>query len=256
MDLNILHLFMELAAAACLFFIAWLNVQYKATGIYSGLMALGLTLAGTADLFHALAPYFNPALMEYWLPISWGAGRLILIIMFLMVFLCYDIIKCQMKNLALILSVPLLFSIFVLMFTLTGTADLSWTYTSIDILGIEVNRPIDFALLILWSVTTIILRNKSQILFPPNVYWVFMSQGIIIHAIMSFTSCESLDTATFIAHGLKISEYYSFILIYLIYKTRLDAMPKKSCLDNPNEINIKHRTSDNAAGEIHHLGTR
>jgi accessory gene regulator protein AgrB len=256
MDLNILHLYIELAAVACLFFIAWLNVQYKATGKYSTLMALGLTMAGGADLLHALAPYINPELMQYWLPVSWGAGRLTLIITFLMVFLCYDIIKCQLKNLALILSVPLLFSLFALGITHTGAGDLSWTYASVDLMGVHIHRPIDFVLLILWSITMIILRPKSQILFPPNVYWIFMSQGIIIHTIMAFTSCESLDTAVFIAHGLKISEYYSFILIYLLYKTRLDNMPKKSCLDNPKEINNNCDVDKKSTGEIPHLGTR
>jgi hypothetical protein len=54
-----------------------------------------------------------------------------------------------------------------------------------------------------------------------------MTQGIMVHAIMSFTSFSNLDIPAFMAHALKISEYYSFILIYLLYKSSHDRLPKK-----------------------------
>jgi len=66
-----------------------------------------------------------------------------------------------------------------------------------------------------------------------------MSQGIMVHAIMSFTSFSNLDMPALMAHALKISEYYSFILIYLLYKSTLDRRSNeiRECI--PNSINTK-----------------
>jgi len=99
--------------------------------------------------------------------------------------------------------------------------------------------PFDFLLLILWFVTAIILRKKAPILFPPHVYWLFMSQGIMVHAIMSFTSLSNLDLPSLLAHALKISEYYSFILIYLLYKSTHDGIPNELLETVPKLINNK-----------------
>jgi len=213
---------MELTAAACLFFIAWLNIRYNATGIYSPLMAIGTTIAGVTDLTHALVPVFYPGIAEHWLLMSWGASRITLVLMFLMVFLCFDVIRCKLKNLAIILATPLIFSVFMATSSILGVGSFHMEPHSITLFGTIIHCPFDFVLLVLWLITAIILRKKAHILFPPHVYWLFMSQGIMVHAIMSFTSFSSLDVPSFMAHGLKIAEYYSFILIYLLYKNTLD----------------------------------
>jgi len=213
---------MELTAAACLFFIAWLNIRYNATGIYSPLMAIGTTIAGVTDLTHALVPVFYPGIAEHWLLMSWGASRITLVLMFLMVFLCFDVIRCKLKNLAIILATPLIFSVFMATSFILGVGSFHMEPHSITVFGTIIHCPFDFVLLVLWLITAIILRKKAHVLFPPHVYWLFMSQGIMVHAIMSFTSFSSLDVPSFMAHALKISEYYSFILIYLLYKNTLD----------------------------------
>jgi hypothetical protein len=228
MELNLLHLFMETTAAVCLFFIAWINIRYNATGIYSGLMAIGTTIAGVTDLTHALVPIVYPQIAEHWMLMSWGASRITLIIMFMMVFLCYDVIKCRLPNLIIILTIPLLFSIFMAASDLIGVGGFTLGLHPIVIFGTVVNCTFDLILLGLWLATAIILRKKAHILFPPHVYWLFMSLGIMVHAIMSFASAENLDMASFLAHGLKVAEYYSFILIYLLYKSSHDRLPKKS----------------------------
>jgi hypothetical protein len=71
-----------------------------------------------------------------------------------------------------------------------------------------------------------------------------MSQGIMVHAIMSFASVTNLDVASLLAHALKISEYYSFILIYLIYKSTHDGIPKELLETGPKIINNKRDTVD------------
>lgn len=217
MEVNLLHLYMELAAVACLFFISGINILYNATGQYSKLMAIGTGIAGITDLTHALVPLFYPGIAEHWMLMSWGASRITLIFMFLMVYLCYDIIRCRMKNLAIILATPLFFSIFMASSEIMGVGGFHWELHNLNIFGMAIHAPFDFGLLLLWLLVAVILRKKAHILFPPHVYWLFMSQGIMVHAIMSFTSSSSLDTAALLAHGLKISEYYSFILIYLLY---------------------------------------
>lgn len=217
MEVNLLHLYMELAAVACLFFISAINFFYNATGQYSKLMAIGTGIAGITDLTHALVPMFYPDIAEHWMLMSWGASRITLIFMFLMVYLCYDIIRCRMTNLAVILATPLIFAIFMATSAIMGVGGFHWELHSLEIFGATIHCPFDFALLILWLLVAVILRKKAHVLFPPHVYWLFMSQGIMVHAIMSFTSSSSLDVPSLLAHGLKISEYYSFILIYLLY---------------------------------------
>lgn len=237
MDLNTIHLYMEFTAAACLFFIAGINLAYNATGQYSKLMALGTTIAGITDLTHALVPIFFPDIAVHWSLMSWGASRVTLILMFLMVFLCYDVIKCRLKNLAIILATPLIFAIFMAASDILGIGSFHWAPHSITIFGANIVCPFDFALLIMWLITATILRNKANVLFPPYVYWLFMSQGIMVHAIMSFASIDNLDMPALLAHALKISEYYSFILIYLLYKSTLDAAPQKSHSIRTKRIN-------------------
>lgn len=237
MDLNLLHLYMELTAVACLFFISWINIRYKATGIYSGLMAIGTGVAAVTDLTHAVVPLFYPNIAEHWMMMSWGASRITLILTFMMVFLCYDVIKCRIYNLALILSIPLLFSVFMASSDILGVGAFHWQEHTLEIFGHNVTCPFDFYLMILWLVTAVILRKKSHILFPPHVYWLFMAQGIMVHAIMSFTSFKNLDVAAFMAHALKISEYYSFILIYLLYKSSHDTLPQKIQTKATEKIN-------------------
>ena len=237
MDLDLLHLYMELTAAACLFFIAWLNIRYNATGIYSNLMAIGTSIAGVTDLTHALVPLFYPNVAEHWMMMSWGASRLTLVLMFMMVFLCYDVIKCRIYNLSIILSIPLLFSVFMASSDILGVGGFHVADHHLVIFGREIVCPFDFYLMILWLITAIILRKKANILFPPHVYWLFMTQGIMVHAIMSFTSFTNLDVPAFMAHALKISEYYSFILIYLLYKSSHDRLPKKVHQKVAKEIN-------------------
>lgn len=239
MDLNLLHLYMELTAALCLFFIAGINLRYNATGQYSKLMAIGTTIAGITDLTHVLVPVFYPDMAEHWMMMSWGASRITLVLMFLMVFLCYDVIRCRLKNLAIILATPLLFSVFMASSEILGIGGFHWSPHSIQIFDMVVVCPFDFVLLIMWFITAIILRKKADILFPPHVYWLFMSQGIMVHAIMSFASVSSLDMASFMAHALKISEYYSFILIYLLYKSTLDRRSGEIRITTPNTINTK-----------------
>jgi len=250
MDLNLLHLYMELTAAACLFFIAWINIRYNATGIYSHLMAMGTSIAAVSDLTHALLPIFYPGLPEHWIMVSWGASRITLILMFLMVYLCYDVIRCRLKNLALILATPLIFSIFMAASFILEVGTFHWQPHSFQLFDTVIRCPFDFALLILWFITAIILRNKAHILFPPYVYWLFMSQGIMVHAIMSFTSFSSLDMPALMAHALKISEYYSFILIYLLYKSTLDRRSGKIRECIPDSINIKGNTVTPAKLEL------
>ena len=227
MDLNLLHLAMELTAIACLFFISGINFFRNATGKYSTLMGVGTAIAGVTDLTHALVPMFYPNIAEHWLMMSWGASRITLILMFLMVYLCYDIIRCRMKNLAIILATPLLFSIFMATSSVMGVGGFHWQIHYFDFFGTTIHCPFDFILLVLWLTVAVILRKKAHILFPPHVYWLFMSQGILVHAIMSFTSTTSLDMPALLAHGLKISEYYSFILIYLLYDNALDTCTLK-----------------------------
>lgn len=226
MDLHFLHLYMEIAASACLFFIAWMNVRYNATGIYSNLMALGTSIAGVTDLTHAIVPMFYPDFAEHWFMMSWGASRITLILTFLMVYLCYDVLRCRLKSLALILATPLIFAVFMATSHIMGIGHFHLALHPIVMFGTVIHCPLDFMLLLLWLLTAILLRKKARILFPPYVYWLFMSQGIMVHAIMSFTSLNSLDLSSFLAHGLKISEYYSFILIYLLYKNSLDSLPE------------------------------
>jgi len=45
-----------------------------------------------------------------------------------------------------------------------------------------------------------------------------MAQGIMLHAVMAFLSSASLDPGFMIAHALKITEYYTLILLYIMYK--------------------------------------
>jgi len=246
MDLNILHLFMEIVAAACLFFISWLNIRYNATGMYSGLMAVGTGIAGITDLTHSLVPIFFPQIAEHWMVMSWGASRITLIIMFMMVFLCYDVIRCRLPNLIIILSIPLLFIVFMAASNLIDAGGFHIAAHPIDLFGTTINSPIDLWLLGLWLLTAIVLRTKAHILFPPHVYWLFMSQGIMVHAIMSFASMSALDIASFMAHGLKISEYYSFILIYLLYKSSHDTLPEKTRKNATKMINIDNCVNDTA----------
>lgn len=137
--------------------------------------------------------------------------------MFLMVYLCYDILRCRLKNLAIILATPLIFAIFMATSSIMGVGGFHWQLHALEIFGTTIHCPFDFGLLLLWLLVAVILRKKAHILFPPHVYWLFMSQGIMVHAIMSFTSSNSMDTPALLAHALKISEYYSFILIYLLY---------------------------------------
>jgi len=239
MDLNLLHLYMELTAAACLFYISWLNIRYNATGIYSHLMAIGTGIAGVTDLTHVLVPVFYPGMAEHWMLMSWGASRITLVLMFLMVFLCYDVIRCRLRNLAIILATPLIFSVFMAFSFILGIGGFHFDPHTMVIFGAQISCPFDFVLLVLWFVTAILLRKKANILFPPYVYWLFMSQGIMVHAIMSFTSFSSLDMPSFMAHALKISEYYSFILIYLLYKSTLDRRSDKLRESTPISINTK-----------------
>lgn len=239
MDLHSLHIYMELTAAACLFFIAWINIRYNATGIYSSLMAIGTTIAGVTDMTHALVPVFFPDIAEHWMMMSWGASRITLVLMFMMVFLCYDVIKCRINNLTVILSIPLLFTIFMASSEIFGIGDFHWGAHRFVFFGTVIECPFDFLLLGMWLATAIILRKKAHILFPPYVYWLFMSQGIMVHAIMSFTSNTTFDIPSFMAHALKISEYYSFILIYLLYKGTLDTTPKKTHKTAVETINSK-----------------
>lgn len=247
MDLNLLHLYMELTAAACLFFIAWINIRYNATGIYSSLMAIGTGIAGVTDLTHALVPMFYPNIAEHWMMMSWGASRITLVLMFMMVFLCYDVIKCRIYNLAIILATPLIFSAFMASSYILGIDGFHVEDHTLVIFGKEIICPFDFYLMIAWLITAVILRKKANILFPPHVYWLFMTQGIMVHAIMSFTSFTNLDVPAFMAHALKISEYYSFILIYLLYKSSHDRLPKKIHQNKQVEINTTS-CDDNKVG--------
>ncbi len=239
MDLNLLHLYMELTAVACLFFIAGINLHYNATGEYSKLMALGISIAAVTDLTHALVPAFYPDIAEHWMMLSWGASRITIIIMFFMIFLCYDVINCKLKNMAIILATPLIFSIFMAASIILDNGDFHQIPHPIYVFGVTIHCPADFGLLIMWLITAIVLRKKAHILFPPHVYWLFMSQGIMVHAIMSFTSVSSLDLPSLMAHALKISEYYSFILIYLLYKSTLDRRSDKFRTNITKSINTK-----------------
>ena len=227
MDLNLLHLAMELTAVACLFFISWLNFFKKATGKYSNLMGMGTAIAGVTDLTHAVIPMLIPDIADHWLMMSWGASRITLVLMFLMVYLCYDILRCRMANLAVILATPLLFAVFMATSVIFDVGGFHWQMHHFEFFGIAIHCPFDFVLLVLWLTVAVILRKKADILFPPHVYWLFMSQGILVHAIMSFTSTSNLDMPALLAHGLKISEYYSFILIYLLYDNALDTCTLK-----------------------------
>jgi hypothetical protein len=214
-------------------------------------MAIGTSLAGVTDLTHALVPMFYPDIAEHWMMMSWGASRITLVIMFLMVFLCYDVIKCRIYNLAIILAIPLMFSVFMASSDILGIGGFHVENHTLVIFNREIVCPFDFYLMILWLITAVVLRKKANILFPPHVYWLFMTQGIMVHAIMSFTSFTNLDVPAFMAHALKISEYYSFILIYLLYKSSHDRLPKKilkkdtvginttSCDDNIEDKIIK-----------------
>lgn len=228
MDVNSLHLYMELMAVACLFFISAINFLHNATGQYSKLMGIGTGIAGITDLTHAVVPMFYPDIAEHWMLMSWGASRITLIFMFLMVYLCYDIIRCRMKNLAIILATPLIFAIFMAASSIMGVGGFHWEMHSLELFGAFIYHPFDFVLLLLWLLVAIILRRKAHILFPPHVYWLFMSQGIMVHAIMSFTSSTSMDMPALLAHALKISEYYSFILIYLLYDNAAQHCDPKS----------------------------
>lgn len=231
MDVNLLHLYMELTAVACLFFISGINFFNNATGQYSKLMAIGTGIAGITDLTHALVPLFYPDIAEHWMLMSWGASRITLILMFLMVYLCYDIIRCRLKNLAIILATPLIFAVFMATSSIMGVGGFHWQLHSLEVFGATIHCPFDFALLILWLLVAVILRKKAHVLFPPHVYWLFMSQGIMVHAIMSFTSSSSMDVPALLAHALKISEYYSFILIYLLYDNAANHCDTKQLKD-------------------------
>ena len=225
MDLPLLHTAMELSAAACLFFISWLNITYKASGRYSIIMAIGTALAGAADLVHAFTVHVAPSFMMFWEPWSWSVTRFILLMTFMFVCLCNDVFNCKTKFISILLSIPLVSSILVAVLYGLDLINLSWVYNSFDLFGlIAVNRPLDFLLLIGWTSMAILLRSKAQVIFPPNVYWLFMLQGVALHAVVAFGSAVSTDMAFWIAHGLKISEYYTFILVYLLYKNELDNM--------------------------------
>lgn len=228
MDVNSLHLYMELMAVTCLFFISAINFLHNATGQYSKLMGIGTGIAGITDLTHALIPIFYPDIAEHWMLMSWGASRVTLIFMFLMVYLCYDIIRCQMKNLAVILATPLIFVTFMAASSMMDIGSFHLWPHSMVVFGTLVYHPLDFVLLLSWLLVAVILRKKAHILFPPHVYWLFMSQGIMVHAIMSFTASTSMDMPSLLAHALKISEYYSFILIYLLYDNAAQRCVPKS----------------------------
>lgn len=226
MDLSLIHMAMELSAAACLFFISWLNIQYTISGKYSLIVAIGMAIAGFADTLHALSTTIFPELLAYWVPLSWGTTRLIVLMTFTTVFLCHETLNCCKSKITSILFAPLAVALIAGILHTNQIISLDWVYQSFNLLGLTVYRPFDFALMIGWAGIAFCLRHKSHILFPPNLYWIFMIQGVMVHALMAFGSQVSLDMSFLLAHGLKISEYYTFILIYLLYKNRLDSLPR------------------------------
>jgi len=232
MELTSLHLYMEVFAAACLIFIGGMNIIQKATGKYSTLVASGCIIAGIAELAHGVIPHMYPVVLHMdWMAISGGMSRLTLTIMLFLLLACYDKVNCAIKPIMAGMSIPIIISIAPLLYPI----DLSWTYTQFEFLFFTITRPIDAFLLCLWICLTVLLRHKSHVIFPPNTFWIFMTQGIMIHVLMAFSVHNDFDNIVFLAHAIKISEYYSFILIYLLYKFNYDHI--KSCNNIPNLIN-------------------
>jgi len=238
MDLISLHLYMEVFSAACLFFIAGMNIVEKTTGKYSLLIASGCFISGIIELIHGMVPYIYPWIInEEWMAISGSMSRLTLCIMLGLMLLCYEKVKCNFKFLVIGMLIPIIISILPLLYPI----NLSWTYSQIDILWFTVTRPLDAILLVVWIIIAIKLKNKSHVIFPPHTYGLFMILGILIHALMAFSIKYDFDNMVFVAHALKIAQYYSFILIYLIYKNNFDNT--KHLTRRNKKININTNTN-------------
>jgi len=214
-----IHLYMEVFGGLCLLFIGWLNISQKISGDYSKLIAPGCIIAGVAEIIHGTIPYIYPSVLGLeWMAISGGMGRLVLAVTLGVAIVCYDRLECCIKYIILGMSIPVMFSVLPLLIP----TDLSWTYTHIWFFGLTIVRPIDFTLLIIWISLTIALRNKYRVIFPPNTYWIFMALGIMVHALMAFSIRYDFNSILLMSHALKLSEYYSFILIYCLYKISYD----------------------------------
>jgi len=216
MELDTLHLSLEIMSAIWLFVIAWLNFKLHATGEYSNIVGVGATVAGVADIMHAVASAWLPELLDFWVPLSWAMTRVTILSAFVLIAASDRFKHYSTPSLVLLYTIPLVTSIAV---GFSGM-DISFVYEQFVLFGsIMVYRPLDFIIMIAWIIMSVILNPKSKLLFPPHTYWVFMTIGILMHAAMAFGSKVSLDVMFFIAHALKIAEYWTYILLYLWYSS-------------------------------------
>lgn len=208
-----LHVFFEIISVILLFVLYYLNSKKNISGHYSRLMSMGFLAAAVSDIIHSVMTIY-PVFVPFWEPFTWASSRFALIFCFLLITID-SYVKTNIKEWK---SYILFWVIFIPTTLITlGSAiyinfiDLEFVYQT----GI-IHRPLDFILMILWIIVGVLLFKHRFYLFPPYSFWPFMTWGILLHAIMTFGSEQSLDIAFQLAHIFKLLEYSILILLYSV----------------------------------------
>jgi hypothetical protein len=74
----------------------------------------------------------------------------------------------------------------------------------------------DFVLIFVWGFVLYQLRSVDVVKMqtPKGLTW-FMLLGVVVHAVMAFTSEVSLDLGFMVAHALKLLEYAAWMYVVL-----------------------------------------
>lgn len=221
MDINLLHLAVELSVTACLFFLSWINVSSAAHGRYSLILALGAAGAGIANLIHIAASVMVPHLEFMSATMLGSASQFVLLAMFGLVTTCSKRLHCPMSVLIAIMALPVIGAIGVDAYQLTH--EQLAIFQHVNVLGLDIYYPFYLFCAAMWGLMAYLVNSKRNFLFPPYTSTIFFSYAIVANIMVAFISPENIELCNMLAHALKLTGYYTVILMYLVSNFRFDS---------------------------------
>ena len=239
MELDLLHLMLEISVTACFFMLAWITGSFASDGRYSEILSTGCIVAGFANIIHITTSIWIPELSVFPTAMLGNAPQFVIIWMFGLIAFCTKDCIFSVLKFSAILTIPIIgsFILDVYQYFYGALA----IFSPRDVFGLfTIHYPLYLLTAVCFGAVGVGIWTKRIFLFPPYSCLLFFAFGIGANVLVAMMPPEHVEMSNILAHGMKLAGYYSIIVLLLVVKYQFDRATALNTMMRNAKIGLNH----------------